>query len=254
MSRSNNTEIVNPAKRYYQWVGSKGCLRYFDRTRGEKGEEVFVKLPFSFLVLDRLHTIRGFSDAEQSGYWSNEVRDLKTNTLTVRNKKGIAATGLYANLAPVLNKGANYCQSVYIAMKGADGKLEICNLQLEGSAIGPWIELCKGKDIYKFAVSISSATPMKKGTTNYFAPVFTLSTNIAETTENQAQDLDKELQEYLKSYFLRNSTQQRENVKETDVVITESSNGNGHVDVEELNTTLVHDASSMTVPLDDLPF
>jgi hypothetical protein len=254
MSRSNNTEIVNPAKRYYQWVGSKGCLRYFDKTKGEKGEDVFVKLPFTFLVLDRLHTIRGFSDADQSGYWSNEVRDLKLHTLTVRNKKGIAATGLYASLAPVLNKGANYCQSVYIAIKGADGKLEICNVQLEGSSIGPWIELCKGKDIYKYAVSIASATPMKKGTTNYFAPVFSLSANITPETENAAQELDKELQEYLKSYFLRNNTQQRENVKETEVVIADNSNGNGGIDIDEVNTALHQDASTMTVPLDDLPF
>jgi hypothetical protein len=59
-------------------------------------------------------------------------------------------------------------------------------VQLEGSSIGPWIELCKGKDIYKFAVSIGSAAPMRKGTTNYFAPVFSLSANITPETEQRS--------------------------------------------------------------------
>jgi hypothetical protein len=43
-------------------------------------------------------------------------------------------------------------------------------------------------------------------------------------------------------------------VKETDVVIADGSNGNGVVDIDEVNTTLLHDASNITEPLDDLPF
>lgn len=252
MSRSNNTEIVHPAKRFYEWVGSKGCLRYFDKSKGEKGENVEIKLPFSFLVLDILHTVRGFSDADKSGYWSNEIRDLKTNTLTVRNKKGVAATGLYKDLAPILNKGAAYAQSVYIAVKNAAGELEICNIRFEGSAIGPWIELRKGKDLYKYAISLSSAVPMTKGATKYFAPVFSLNANVTPETEAKAQALDKELQEYLKAYFTRNSTDQRETVKETEVIIAD--NNGALPDETEINSVLVHDANNIIVPLDDLPF
>jgi hypothetical protein len=249
MSRSNNTEIVHPAKRFYEWVGSKGCLRYFDKSKGEKGENVEVPLPFTFLILDTLHTIRGYSDADKSGYWSNEVRDIKTNPFTVRSKKGVVATGLYSNLAPILNKGAAYAQSVYVAIKGTDGKLEICNVKFEGSSIGPWIELRKGKDLYKYAVSIASAAPMKKGKTDYFAPVFKLNPTISPETESAAQNLDKELQEYLKAYFIRNNTEQRETVKENEIVTTDVAE-----DIDEVNTTLLHDASGITEPLDDLPF
>lgn len=243
MSRSNNTEIINPAKIFFEWVGSKGCLKYFDKNKGEKGEQVFVNLPFSFLVLDKLHCIRGFSDDDQSGFWSNEVRDLKKESLTVRTKKGIVGTGLYQTMAPILNMGAAYCQSVYIAFKDNDN-LVIGNLQLTGSAIGPWIELNKGRNVYKYSIVISEATPMKKGATKYFAPVFTLNTFSPET-DAKAVELDQQLQEYLKAYFNRNASEQQEIVNtETVTATTGRQNGVSHIP----------EASEITEPVDDLPF
>lgn len=248
MSRSNNTELVNPSKRFYEWVGSKGCLKFFDKTKGEKGENVEVALPFTFLVLDRLSTIKGFSDADKSGFWSNEVRDLKTEQLTVRTKKGVAAVGLYSTLAPVLNKGAQYCQSVYIAVKGADGKLELANIQFTGSSIGPWIDITKGKDIYKYAVTINAKIPAKKGTNDYFIPGIVLNPNVTEATNKEAIELDKMLQEYLSAYFQRNNSMQKENVAVSDIIAP------GVEDYSALNTELAQEVNAITEPIDDLPF
>jgi hypothetical protein len=250
MSRSNNTDIQNPAVRYYEWKGGDGDIRYWDKNKGEKGEEVKVPLPFSFLVLDRLSCITGFSDAHQSGYWSNEVRNLKTDKLTVRTKKGVVATDLYANLSGVMNQGAQYAQSVYIAIKGADGKLEIANIKFTGSSVGPWIDLMKGKDIYKYAVVINGKVPKKKGKTEYFEPVFALKDVIKPETEAEAIELDKVLQEYLSSYFKRTNTQQVESSSDqaavTSMVASSNGNGNGSEEVVDVN--------AITVPLDDLPF
>ncbi len=251
MSRSNNTEIVNPAKFFYEWVGSKGCLKYFDKSIGEKGEQVMVQLPFTFLVLDRLSSIRGFSDDDQSGFWSNEIRDIKKEKFTVRTKKGIVATDYYSNLAPVLNLGACYSQSVYIAVKDKDGKLRICNFAIHGSAIGEWINLCKGKDIYKYAVTIASAAPMKKGATSYFIPVFKLNPVIAPDTEQKAVELDKELQEYLNAYFNRNRSEQQETLQPAEVVTDRQRQ-----DIEELNGQLQQEVwdSSKGMVEDEMPF
>lgn len=257
MSRSNNTEIINPAKFFYEWVGSKGCLKYFDKSKGEKGEQVFVQLPFTFLVLDRLSTIKGFSDADQSGFWSNEIRDIKKERFTVRTKKGIVATDYYSNLSPVLNEGACYSQSVYIAVKDDKGEFQICNFAIHGSAIGEWINLCKGKDIYKYAVTIASAAPMKKGVTNYFIPVFKLSQNVSPDTETKAVELDKQLQEYLSAYFNRTKSEQQENTTPADVLTDRQKNSISNFkepDYAEVNTQLYQDASSITEPIDDLPF
>src|SRR5258706_10114241 len=95
MSRSNNTEFPNPSLRFYRWDGEYGGFTYFDKNIGEGGVRVKIELPFTFMVLDALSTIKGFSDAEQSGYWSNEVRDIKRDILTVRTKAGIQAKGTY---------------------------------------------------------------------------------------------------------------------------------------------------------------
>lgn len=249
MSRSNNTEIQNPASKFIEWKGGKGILRYFDKSRGEKGEDVIIPLPFTFLVLDRLSTIKGFSDSDQSGFWSNEVRDLKKEPFTVRTKKGVVHTGLYSTMAPVLNMGACYSQSIYAAVKGADGKLEIVNIQMNGCAIGPWIELLKGKDIYKYAVTIASRSDeKKKGQTVYYEPVFKLNSQIAEETEKQAIELDKQLQEYLAAYFKRTSSQIVESTADQAAASTTSdlpnSNGNGEY----------QHANEITEPIDDLPF
>jgi len=243
MSRSNNVELINSAQRFYEWQGSTGKLKYFDKSKGEKGENVLVNLPFTFLVLDRLSSIKGFSDADQSGFWSNEIRDIKKDTLTVRTKKGIVATGLYSTLAPILNQGAQFNQSVYIAVK-EEKKITICNIAMTGSAIGAWIDLCKGKNIYKYAITITSAKPMKKGATNYFIPVFKLNPNISEDTEGQCVLLDKHLQEYLTAYFARNKSEQQENVSPADVISDRQRNDIADLkqeDLTEINTKLNED-------------
>ncbi len=71
MSRSNPTELApNPATKFFDWNGAEGFFYYFDKNKGDKGEKVAISLPFTFLVLDCLSTIKGFSDADQKGFYS----------------------------------------------------------------------------------------------------------------------------------------------------------------------------------------
>jgi len=214
MSRSNQIEIINPSKYFFEWQGSTGKIKYFDKNKGEKGEQVILPLPFSFLVLDKLATIKGFSDEDSSGFWSNEIRSIKDEKLTVRTKKGIYEQAYYPELKST-GKGAKYSQSVYIAYKDGN-ELVLANFQIFGSAIGAWIDLCKGKDIYKYAITISGATAAKKGATNFFIPEFKLSAVISPETEAKAIELDKTLQDYLNAYFKRNNS--HEEVAPADVV------------------------------------
>jgi len=212
MSRSNNTDLKSPAKKFFEWNGGDGGFRYFDKTLGEadasgkpKGANVQVPYPFRFLVLDQLTTIRGFSDADQSGFWSNEIRDVKSDLLTVRTKKGIEMTGTYEQVKEKLGaKGADYCKSVYIAYKEGDQTV-IGNLAIKGSAIGPWIDFCKSNDVNKIGVQVDSHTAAKKGKTEYFVPVFR-PISVTPETDAKAIELDKELQEYLKACLSRNGS------------------------------------------------
>ena len=201
MSRSNNTELVNPAKKFFQWSGDKGGFNFYDK---EAIVKVDVPLPFQFIVLDTLSTIKGFDDGAGSGYWSNEIRDIKNDILTVRSKGGIAATGTYDQ---VINHrattGAKYCQSVYIAYReGTD--MKIGNIQIMGAALSSWIDFRKKNKVFEISVAVKTFTEGKKGKTVYQIPTF-IAGKVSEEANAKAIELDKELQLYLDAYLKNNS-------------------------------------------------
>jgi len=203
MSRSNPTEnTVNPAQKFIEWSGSEGKFKYYDK---EKKENVFIELPFYFLPLDQLSTTKGYDEKAGLGFYSNEIRNTKTDMLTVRTKNGVVMTGLYENVKEKLSsRGLDYVQSVYVAIK--EGKnYVLANLQLKGSALGPYIEFCKGKKMSEIGVSVKKANPMKKGATKYFEPVYEV-LKVSDEANNAAIELDRELQEYLTAYLAKNAS------------------------------------------------
>ena len=196
MSRSNNVDVKNPAVKFFQWSGDEGTINFYDK---EAKEKVNVPTPFTFLVLDKLITITGYSDDDKSGYWSNEILNTKTDTLTVRTKSGIKAIGYYDEVKTLV--GAKFAQSVYIAFYDDNKQLRIGNFKLNGCAVSAWIEFCKGKNIYQNAITIvGRGEEQTKGKTKYYAPVFATK-EVSEATNDKSKELDLELQEYLKAYF-----------------------------------------------------
>lgn len=216
MSRSNPIP-TNPAKRYFKWSGSKGKLMYYDK---EKQQEVEVKLPFTFLVLDQLATITGFNEQDKSSYWSNEVRSIAKEELVVRTSNGTKQSGLYKDLADVRSKGAKYAKSVYLAFED-NGEYVIGNLKAAGAALTSWIEFSNKVVVTNGKVSLTGSEEAKKGATTYFTPTFLWSSSDTDQDEI-ANDLDKELQVYLSQYLAAahfNRTGEEETV--ADNVITD---------------------------------
>ena len=218
MSRSNTTENArNPSTRWFEWHGSKGQINYWDK---EAQKKVFLGLPFTFLVLDELATVRGFHEPSNSGVFANEVRDTRQDTLLVRAYEGgELASGLYATIRDRVKAQGGYFQaSCYIGYKDGDA-LRIGNLGFNGAALSAWTEFKKqcpdktnasGKRVRGFyvdAVSIVGAEERVKGATHYKIPCFALKAVGAETND-QAVKLDAELQEFFKDYFSRTRTDQ----------------------------------------------
>lgn len=196
MSRSNNNTNTNPVTRWFEWSGSTGQMKYYDR---DTKENIFVDLPFSFMVLDQLSTVTGYSDEAQSGIWANEVRNVRQEELTVRTKLGVAGRGLYESVKSI--NGARYTKSIYIAFVGEDGELLMGNIKAVGAFLSAWIEFCKHTSVLKGCVTVSQATPKKKGATKYFVPEFKHDSEVSFELEQEAIALDKKLQDYLKAYF-----------------------------------------------------
>lgn len=239
MSRSNPT-TTNPATKFFSWAGGDGELVYYDK---ELEKRVVQKTPFEFMVLDELSTITGWCDEDESGYWSNEVRNIKKDELTVKTSKRTWSVDVYDNLADVRAKGAKYAKSVYIAYK--DGtQLAIGNIKMSGAALTAWIEFTKKTDVYKCAVVLKGKSDVQtKGKTEYYLPVFE-SNKVSPDTNEHAVELDRELQEYLRVYF---------SVKESDNDKTHGSLSD-EVPLSAYDDGDMSEADHEPVSLEDIPF
>lgn len=217
MSRSNNTEIQNPSTKWIQWSGSEGQLEVYNK---ETKVNDALPMPFHFLLLDELHTIKGFSESDNKGIYSNEIKDLKTQKLNVRIGKNTLEIGLYEDIKDAVKvKGGKYAKSCYIAYVDNDKVMKIGNIMMTGSSlaggkykdankteieVGGWMDfVSKNKnEIYKNSIVMELHEQVcVKGANKYRIPKFKLVPITKPETETKAQELDKELQEYLKVYF-----------------------------------------------------
>jgi hypothetical protein len=199
MSRSNQTELINPAVRFFDFAGGTGTVQYYDR---ETKTNVDVELPFRFLILDRVAQVGGGIDRNggYSGFWSNSVRNTATQPFTVRSKEGIEAQGLYKDIKG--KPGLKWITGLYIAFYGDDAQLQIGYLKIKGAALTAWLDFTKShKNIYDGAFAITGAKKAKKGTNTYYEPVFEHIKTVSDESETAAVELDKHLQEYLTAYF-----------------------------------------------------
>jgi len=210
MSRSNPTvNEPNPAVRWFEWNGEHGKIRYYDK---DAKVNIDVPLPFTFLLLDELASVRGWHDASESGIYSNEVRDTRTDTLLVKSfKGGTLVEGLYKDIKDRANTlGGQFNANCYIAFKH-NGALAIGSLRLKGSALGAWMEFRKAnrKALYESSVSIAGFTEGKKGRIVFRTPNFEVKPT-SEETNRAAIALDKEFQAWLKAYLGRRTNDQAE--------------------------------------------
>jgi len=193
-----------------EWDGSNGVLRYYDKAAKQN---VTVDDGFTFLLLDQLATIKGWHDASDSGIFSNEVRDTKSETLVVKAFKAgsILAEGFYSQIRDrVAALGGNYIANCYIAFKSGN-ELKIGSVQFKGAALNSWLDFRKehAAALYEKAIQIKGFTEGKKGKITFRTPVFNLKDITPETNE-AATELDRELQSYLAVYFKTPKTRQVE--------------------------------------------
>lgn len=216
MSRSNpHVNAPNPAVRWFEWNGEHGVVRYYDK---DEKKNVDVPLPFTFLLLDELASVRGWHDASESGIYSNEVKDTRTDLLVVKSfKGGTLAEGLYKDIKDRVNTlGGQFVTNCYIGFKH-NGGLAIGSLRFKGAALGAWMECRKAhrSDLYDSAVTVTGFTEGKKGRIVFRVPTFELKA-VSDETNHQAVALDKQLQGWLENYFSRRTSERTEPEHDTE--------------------------------------
>ena len=218
MSRSQpDQHQTNPATRWYEWDGENGALRYYDKP---SKTNIGVKLPFTFLLLDQLGSVRGWDDASQSGIYSNEVKDTRAEPMLVKSfKGGIVAEGIYKDIKATVNAaGGKFHACLYIAAK-IDGELTLAALRFKGAGLMGWMEFSKAHraELYSKAVVVAGYTEGRKGKVVFRTPTFKL-VDVTSETDAQAKGIDAVLQTYLAGYLKRNTVERVAHVRDEDIL------------------------------------
>lgn len=202
-------KLQNPCSKFIEFKADSGVFRFWNK---EKKENVEIKLPIKFIVLDELNTIKGFNDKTQSGIYSNEVHSLNHQTLNVRTFKGGASLkGKYAEIkGEIKDMGGKFCKSVYAALINGD-ELELVNFQLTGAAFSSWMD--KEVDVSTQAIVVTGTEDRKKGKVEYKIPVWNGEALTADELE-EAIEMDKKLQDFLKSKKLQDAKASEESDRE----------------------------------------
>ena len=191
---------ANPTSKFLEWKSDNKCFQFYDK---ENKQNVPVKLPLTFLVLEEYHTVKGFNDADQTGIYSNEVLQIGTDEMEVRTFKSgrLIAKGLYKDIKGSVNAaGGNYHKSIYAVTKEG----ELINLSFKGASVSKWSQLTeKGawKRLQDEWVTIEDAEDHQKGRVKYSTPNFKFNTSISNSEYQMIKAKATELEEYLKGYF-----------------------------------------------------
>ena len=205
MSTSNRRSAFsapqsNPSTKFLQWKSNEKCFEFYNK---ETQQKVSVPLPFKFLVLDEMHTVSGWNDASSSGIFSNEVKFISKEVMTVKPFKGNEiAKGLYKDIKEkIVSAGGHYVKSIYIMLE--DGSL--ANLQLKGSAVQKWGEFTQKtrNRLPDEWVQVTKAIEGKKGAVKFFTPDFSFERSISDTEAIQADEAFNVLETYLKAYLVK---------------------------------------------------
>ena len=191
---------TNPASKFFEWKSNEKTFAYYDK---ETKTNVSVELPFKFLVLDELHTVKGWNDATESGIYANEVKFISRDEMVVKPFKGNEiARGLYKDIKEKAKAaGGHYVKSIYIMLE--DGS--IANLQLKGAACQAWGDFTsKGKQrLLDEWVSVVGFDEAKKGSVKYTTPIFGYLASIGDAENDLANEAFNTLEAYLKKYLAK---------------------------------------------------
>jgi hypothetical protein len=216
MSTSNRRQAFaqpqsNPATKFIDWKSNDKQFSYYDK---ETKENVAIPLPFKFLVLDELHCVKGWNDATQSAIYSNEVKFISKEPMTVKPFKGNEiAKGFYKDIKEkVVAAGGHYVKSIYIMLE--DGTL--ANLQLKGSAVQQWGEFTNKvrNRLPDEWVIVKTTKDGKKGAVKFSMPEFGFDKSLSESEMEMADDVFNTLETYLKTYLKKEESILIEEIEE----------------------------------------
>jgi hypothetical protein len=231
MSTSNRRQVFaqpqqNPATKFLIWKSNDKFFEYYDK---ETDAKIQVPLPFRFLVLDELASVKGWSDSLTGNIISNEVKFISKEIITAKcfhkNAKGEKSTteiakGLYKDIKEKVNvAGAKYHKSIYVMLEHGT----MANIQLKGAAVQKWGEFTQKtkQRLPEEWVIIEKAVDGKKGAVKFTTPEFKFERSITDAEADQADEVFAVLESYLKTYLTKSDPVAEIEVIDEEVVTDE---------------------------------
>jgi len=201
----------NPAAKFLQWKSNDKCFSYYDK---ETKQNVEVKLPLKFVILEHYHTVKGWNDASESGIYANEVLFTGSEELDVKSfKGGDIAKGLYKDIrSKIIDAGGKYHRSIY----AVTNDLEIINISIKGSAVSEYSNFIEKNGDGVFTtnwVEVKEVVEGKKGSIKFTSPVFSKSTAIKDVSK--LQPFAETLQDYMREYMPKGNRERIGSVVDT---------------------------------------
>ena len=205
------TPQSSPSTKFIEWKSNDKAFEYYDK---EAQKKVLIPLPFKFLVLDELHAVKGWNDATSSRIYSNEVKFISKEIMTVKPFKGNEiAKGLYKDIKEkIVAAGGHYVKSIYVMLE--DGTL--ANLQFKGSSVQAWGEFTQKtrSRLPEEWVIVKNAKDGKKGAVKFSTPEFTFERSLSDAENEQADACFDILEAYLKTYLVKSEPVVEEEVED----------------------------------------
>lgn len=139
--------IQNPVEYRVTWSGSKGLWVVYDTESKEKYEMAEI----SFIPLEVLNTVKGWDGKTETGIYSNEIKNTKTQEFNVRSGNGTICQGLWNDIKfEVKAKGGKWANVAYALLVGKKEN-KLATITFVGSSVGVWIDAKgrKGAHMYK---------------------------------------------------------------------------------------------------------
>ena len=205
MSDFLNPSVSNPVSKWGEFKGkeSVGAFKFWDKSQNE-GEETSFEEEVIVMPLFIHSGVTGYSKKESKGIYSNEVKNISTDTLKVRMHGGdVIAEGIWKDIKLVVEsqggKFMNVMYGVRIFKNGENRAHELIAIKFSGIALGGWISANINAG-HRKAVGLKKGELMTEGDNTFWSMSVKKYKQDAGLIEI-AMPYAKELSEYFNYYF-----------------------------------------------------
>ena len=225
---------VHPATIKLTWSNNDNTFKVYNKA---SKTTTLASLPMRFMVIDNYNTITGWCEKSECSYYSNEIKNVNKDMLTVKAGTATVAAGLYPAIKDSLSAmGAKYAESIYVMLE--DGTL--ANIILAGSNCAAWFTFkAEAKaNIVKQWVGMGNPQKQKKGNITWSVPEIKLLEAISDEDANKADNAYEAIQEY------------KAGITTSEITM----GGETKLTLDEILKSRVSENSDTNNLIDDLPF